>query len=746
VRDLTERIRPAARGDSARRLTGLEKLALAGLVAIPFLMNAVTLLPELTIPAPSVNDDQYHYLFIQRASQALDDGESVIDHWLPQVETGVPQFLYYQHLPALVVVGVQRLSFGTMDLLTTFNLVRYILLIGFPFTVFVAMRLFGFSTVAAAMAAAASTLLSSDFRYGFEYDSYIFRGLGVFTQLFAMHLAFLTVAVAYRAFQLRKGLWIAAVLFGLLVLTHVFYAYMTAMAIGVMFLWGMNRSNMRARIWALGVVGAGAAVISSYMWWPFLTLSPWLNATPYLQPEKYDSYGAPTILGWIASGDYFDHGRLPVLTLLFALGVAAALLGRSRAALVTLALLLVWLVVYFGRPTLGSLVDLLPMHDGLLLHRFSGAVDLAAIILMGVGAAAIWELIRPQASGVLVVAASVLFIVVLAPAVLERADFYAANTRFLQRTYDAVAQDTDAQAVLARIESLPPDRTYAGLFTTYAKDMKFGDVYFYDLLTFHALDGFAPPNESISFNADFIWDFNENDPADYDLYNARYVVAPADRAMPAFLTPIMKTTKYTLYQAQTSGYAEYIAIGSRQAAATKNDLFQAARAWERSAPVGQDPPFIRFDYPATTVGPGPSSVPGCPDGGRTDFSAFHPGQIKLVVECPADSTLMVKTTFHPNWHVAIDGVDVPTFMVSPSYIGVSMPAGKHQVDVVYQATPIKTPLLVAGLIMLVLLLLVRGRLDGPRLPGRLGRRGTSTDPQLPEGGGLEARQAAELEI
>ena len=59
-----------------------------------------------------------------------------------------------------------------------------------------------------------------------------------------MHLAFLTVAVAYRAFQRGKGLWIAAVLFGLLVLTHVFYAYMTAMAIGVLFLWGMNRSNV----------------------------------------------------------------------------------------------------------------------------------------------------------------------------------------------------------------------------------------------------------------------------------------------------------------------------------------------------------------------------------------------------------------------------------------------------------------------------------------------------------------------
>ena len=419
------------------------------------------------------------------------------------------------------------------------------------------------------------------------------------------------------------------------------------------------------------------------MWLPFLTLSPWLNATPYLQVEKYDSYGAGTILGWIFSGDFFDHGRLPVLTVLFALGVGAALVGRSRAALVCLALLVVWLVVYFGRPTLGPLVDLLPLHDGLLLHRFSGAVDLAAIILMGLGAAAIWELIRPRASLTLVIAATGLFVLILTPAILERAEFYRGNTIFLQRTYDAVASDTDAQAILAQIESLPPDRTYAGLSTTYAKQMKFGDVYFYDLLTDHALDGFAPPNESISFNADFIWDFNEKDPADYDLYNARYVVAPNAQVMPAFLTPIKQTSKYTLYEAPTSGYAKYVAIGSRQAVATKDELFQAARAWERKAPVGVDPPFIRFDYPAKAVGPGPSSVPGCPDGGRTDFSAFHPGRIKLVVECPADSTLMIKTTFHPNWHVAIDGVDVPTFMVSPSFIGVSMPAGKHQVDVVY---------------------------------------------------------------
>ncbi len=176
------------------------------------ILNAIALLPELTIPAPSVNDDAYHYLFIQRASEALANGDNIIDHWLPSIENGFPQFLYYQHLPALAVVGVERLSFGNLDLLTSFNLVRYILLVALPLTVFVSMRWFGFSTVAAALAAAVSTLLSSDFRYGFEYDSYVWRGLGVYTQLWAMHLSFLTLAALYQAIQFGKRLWVAALL------------------------------------------------------------------------------------------------------------------------------------------------------------------------------------------------------------------------------------------------------------------------------------------------------------------------------------------------------------------------------------------------------------------------------------------------------------------------------------------------------------------------------------------------------
>jgi len=156
------------------------------LVLVPAVFNAVALWPELSVPIPSLNDDTFHYLLIQRASEALASGENPFDHWAPELDLGFPQLLYYQHLPHLTVVALHRLLLKRVDLLTLFNLVRYLLLVGFPLTVYWSMRRLGFSVVAGAVAAAVATLLSSNGRYGFDYDSYLWRSVGLYTQLWAI--------------------------------------------------------------------------------------------------------------------------------------------------------------------------------------------------------------------------------------------------------------------------------------------------------------------------------------------------------------------------------------------------------------------------------------------------------------------------------------------------------------------------------------------------------------------------------
>src|SRR5439155_513762 len=114
--------------------------ALALLVAVPMAAQAIGLLPEVTVPVANVNDDTEHALYIENASDALARGENVLDFWVPEMDEGFPQFLYYQNLPHLSVIALHRILLATIDIFTVFNLVRYLGLVLFPLTVFWSMR------------------------------------------------------------------------------------------------------------------------------------------------------------------------------------------------------------------------------------------------------------------------------------------------------------------------------------------------------------------------------------------------------------------------------------------------------------------------------------------------------------------------------------------------------------------------------------------------------------------------------
>jgi hypothetical protein len=71
----------------------------------------------------------------------------------------------------------------------------------------------------------------------------------------------------------------------------------------------------------LGVVGVMATMITAYLWIPFMLHNNYLAVGVYLPRWKFDSFGADQILAWIIGGELFDHGRIPVMTALAALGL-----------------------------------------------------------------------------------------------------------------------------------------------------------------------------------------------------------------------------------------------------------------------------------------------------------------------------------------------------------------------------------------------------------------------------------------
>src|SRR5690606_34843629 len=108
-----------------------------------------------------------------------------------------------------------------------------------PLTVYWAMRRMEFSRVAAAGAAAMSSLFSADALYGIEYDSYVWRGWGMYTQQWAIHLSLLLMAALWRLARTGRGVTLAVALASALVVSHLLYAEMMVVTGTIVFLFAV---------------------------------------------------------------------------------------------------------------------------------------------------------------------------------------------------------------------------------------------------------------------------------------------------------------------------------------------------------------------------------------------------------------------------------------------------------------------------------------------------------------------------
>ena len=715
---------------------------LVAIVAVPMCFNAYALWPEVSERVPGVNDDTFHYLMIESASNAIARGENPLDSWGPEMDLGAPRFIYYQNLPALFVIVLDRVTLGQVGLLDLLNLTRYVLMVGLPLTVFWAARRLEFSVVAAAGCAAVASLLSADHRYGIEYDSFVWRGWGMYTQLWAIHLSFITLGCLWRLARTGRGAALTIVAASALVVSHLLYAEMMVITGTVVFLAGVDRAALRQRLPQFAGVGLAIGLITSYLWASYLQFDAYVGESPYDAAWKLDSFGAQTILEWLRTGELFDHGRWPVFTLVAAAGAASTLLIQRRSRFLALALFLVWLVLYFGRSVWGPIADHIPVGSMLLFHRFIGSVDIAAILLMGLGFEAIWiacTMLPWRLATTAAIAAGC--VLLLAPALVERQAYYADNARWMNDVTRAYTADRDFQRIVATLRDLPPGRTYTGLRSNWGDRLRLGQVPLYRVMVFEGFDVLSPPLPSINLNSDLMFHFNDQDRTFFDLFDVRYVVAPSGLPPTDFMTPLLRTQRYTLYSVPTSGAAVFASRTIRQTASTKVSLFTANRAWL----LGPDPgahAFIRWAYPAP-VEPTGAPAPGCTRGRLTD-EVTTPSTVKVVASCPTASTLVIKSTYHPNWRVTVDGQAQATYMVSPSYIGVDVPAGTHTVYAEYRSSSVRTVLLVVGTLTLLGVLL-GGRLLTPlrrRLPRQRSRSeriaqrfvaGHSSGPESPRG-------------
>jgi hypothetical protein len=154
------------------------------------------------------------------------------------------------------------------------------------------------------------------------------------------------------------------------------------------------------------------------------------------------------------------------------------------------------------------------------------------------------------------------------------------------------------------------------------------------------------------------------------------------------------TSKYVLYAAPGRGFAEYAAITRSEPASTQAELFARGLAWLRGGEAARWA-FTRYDYQTTAPAGALIPIPDCATG-RIAYARVQPARFEVLARCDVASAMVIKVTYHPNWRVTVDGTEISTFMVSPSYLAFALSAGEHFIVAEYRSTPIKAPLLALG--------------------------------------------------
>jgi len=683
---------PELPADEGKRLGPL------ALVAIAVAFNLYVLRAEI-LPVLYLNDSSVHLSMVRWALARMQEGHLPFDGWYPYLGLGSSLFHHYQSLPHTLTgtlglaIGADRAYAGTL----------YVLLATWPISVYLGARWLGWERWAAGAAALISPLVLSTPGYGYEHGSYTWRGLGVWSQEWAMWLLPLALGLSWRAVSLNTPTRyaVAALVVGLTAACHFLTGYLAFLAIGV---WVLIRpSELWKRIGRAALVGFGALLIISWVVVPLLLDSRWTSQSRYLKGTFwFDSFGARKVLAWLFTGQLFDGTRtIPVISVLVAVGagVCIARFRRDERARALLGLLALSLLLFFGRPTLGPLLKLLPGSDDLLLHRYIMGVHLAGILLAGVGG--VWlglavvrgaRRIAPSiAPAVRTAGVAVACFVVLAPAVGERWAFDQRDVGWVrhQRTIDA----TDGAAIRSLVEEAKargPGRIYAGLSGGWGANFRLWEVPVYSALLAYGADSVGFVLRTTSLSSDFEVLFDDGNPSQYDMFDVRYLILPATRQPTVPATLLDTRNGNTLWEVPTSGYVQVVDAVLPPITADRSNLSRRAESFLSSSQLvaGQYPTVAFAGEPAappTFTGGEPPSGPAGSIESEDDRLADGLVTAQIVANRPA--MVILKSSFDPRWEVVVDGVPLAPQMAAPSFVAREVPAGRHSIAFRYRPFP-----------------------------------------------------------
>ncbi len=652
-----------------------------------------------TLPVATLDDSSVHEQMVRFAAARLRAGHLPQTSWFPFLGLGSPQFLHYQSLPSTVtgavgiVVGPDR----------AFSWSLYLLLSLWPVSVYWGARAMRWGRWTSALAAAASPFLVSAVGVGFEAKAYVWIGFGVWTQLWAMWTLPLAWGFCWQAVSEGRRYGAAVACASLTVMLHFETGYLAVIPL-VLVPW-VSPSAWRPRVVRALVVLGGTLAATAWVTVPVLVSARWASVNEVLRGTPLENgYGARRVLSWLATGGLLDAGRLPVVTVLAGAGLVACIVRfrRDERGRVLVVLLAMSLLLSSGRTTFGALVDALPGSTDLFLRRFMMGVQLASLLLAGVGASAVGTLLvagfrRSRGSGRLrqggrrgarVAGAVAVCALAVAAAVSVLAQSRAYDSGNATAIHDQVVDDALDGPLIAplldRVRAAGNGRVYAGLPDNWGAGFLVGQVPVVKYLEDQDVDEVGYTLRTASLMTDPEYHFDQSNPGDYTMFGVRYLLLPTGMAPPVPARPVMHRGPYSLWELPGVGYVS-VARSVGTVAEDRADVGEVSVPLLRSElPDEGRTLLVDWDGDGRATGTGRDVPAPATDGGRpgsvvAQRALLDAGSAAATVRMVGHGLVVLSASFDPGWTVTVDGRPAAPVMVAPALVAVQVGPGTHRI-------------------------------------------------------------------
>jgi hypothetical protein len=537
----------------------------------------------------------------------------------------------------------------------------------------------------------------SEMSLGHEFRSYTTEGFGVFAQALAVPVVVLAVALVSRSLSAgarKRDPWVAGLVLGWGFLLHQMLGYLALLVVAVLFLGAVVRGEAKRALLFAVKAALPFALVTAYQLVSIFQDMPLMHQTVFYDRSRMDGLGGWAVIRGLLSGSLTDFGRVPVFGLFALFEIARGLRGRTdRAWRVAAVLLAAGVVLLSGRSTFGRALPLVPALSHVNLERALGLLHLGLIFLAGLAvgeglrlAGSLWR--RRASAGVLLYVCLGLAVVYL----------HLQPIRYLRENARVIAEQKEANLYSKELllSPLAPELGRGNLWAIQHGDAlvpRIGRVPVYLAAAELGHSQISCAEHNMTYASDTVYLFSGRRRTDYEVFNVTAVLLPKrrDLEVPSFLEPIAASPSLVAFRAPGRGLWDVVTVAKSKETADEKEYIDELKAWLQSdLPRTSRYPSL-VPAPVARRWPEALAKPAALEGGRVLSGSplrEHKSEARLWAEGDG-SYGMMRTSFHPNWSIKVNGKPAAKRWVGPGYLAFNLTRGENLVEAEFRPDPFR---------------------------------------------------------